>query len=309
MVDANTKHPVIGFIGFGEAASAFVSDWRDQGYDSQIFVYDVKLDVPEQREELMTACKQLNVEPLQTVSAITQRATHLISSVTADQAMIAAESVGPLADHQRYLDINSVAPDKKKAAAKLLGAGYLDVAVLSPVHPKRASAPILVGGESASSEVNFLAQFFPQATVFSNTVGDASLIKMLRSIFVKGIEAVTTECALAASKAGFADYVFPTLNLTLEHASAADLARYNLERVATHGVRRAAEMDEVCATLDDLGMECTMTKAAAILQRRIGELQLAVPGSDELESDELKSMSTAVLKRLQSTQNDKLTKG
>jgi hypothetical protein len=41
-----------------------------------------------------------------------------------------------------------------------------------------------------------------------------------------------------------------------------------------HGIRRAAEMDEVAATLAALSMPNDMTRAAAETQRRIGAMKL-----------------------------------
>ena len=43
---------------------------------------------------------------------------------------------------------------------------------------------------------------------------------------------------------------------------------YNRERMETHGVRRAAEMEEAAKTLLDLGIEPVMTRGTVALQRR-----------------------------------------
>ena len=47
---------------------------------------------------------------------------------------------------------------------------------------------------------------------------------------------------------------------------------YNLERMASHGVRRAAEMEEVADTLRELGVEPLMASATAKRQREMGQL-------------------------------------
>jgi len=46
----------------------------------------------------------------------------------------------------------------------------------------------------------------------------------------------------------------------------------NLERMATHGERRAAEMEEVAATLRELGVEPLMTAATVERQREMGQI-------------------------------------
>ena len=44
-------------------------------------------------------------------------------------------------------------------------------------------------------------------------------------------------------------------------------ADYNLERMATHGARRAAEMEEAAITLAALGVEPVMTRGTIVRQR------------------------------------------
>jgi hypothetical protein len=47
---------------------------------------------------------------------------------------------------------------------------------------------------------------------------------------------------------------------------------YNLERMAVHGERRAAEMEEVAETLRELGIDPLMTNATVKRQREMGEI-------------------------------------
>jgi hypothetical protein len=47
---------------------------------------------------------------------------------------------------------------------------------------------------------------------------------------------------------------------------------YNLERMANHGERRAAEMEEVADTLRELGVEPLMTSATVKRQREMGHI-------------------------------------
>ena len=46
-------------------------------------------------------------------------------------------------------------------------------------------------------------------------------------------------------------------------------ADYNLERMRTHGLRRAAEMEEVAKTLTALGVQPLMTNGTVIRQREM----------------------------------------
>ena len=76
---------------------------------------------------------------------------------------------------------------------------------------------------------------------------------------IKGIEALTLECFLAASRAGVIDEVAASMKNNYPGLDWAKIVPYNLERMANHGERRAAEMEEVADTLRELGVEPLMT--------------------------------------------------
>src|SRR3546814_6844911 len=83
---------------------------------------------------------------------------------------------------------------------------------------------------------------------------------MIRSVMVKGIEALTDEMMAAAHAAGVVDEVLASLDASERLDSWTVRASYNLERMTTHGLRRAAEMEESAATLRSLGIEPVMTE-------------------------------------------------
>ena len=103
--------------------------------------------------------------------------------------------------------------------------------------------------------------------------------QMLRSVMVKGIEALCLESLLAAQKAGVADQVIASLDASHPGWDWAAKAGYNLERMTTHGTRRAAEMREVAATVAALGLDNGMSRATAAWAEVVGALGL--PSTDE----------------------------
>jgi 3-hydroxyisobutyrate dehydrogenase-like beta-hydroxyacid dehydrogenase len=94
-------------------------------------------------------------------------------------------------------------------------------------------------------------------------IGDASLSKMLRSIFIKGIEALMLESLVAARHAGIEERILDSVQRTLPGIDWRALATYNLERTVAHGARRAAEMQESAATVAELGLEPFVTQGIA----------------------------------------------
>ena len=196
----------------------------------------------------------------------------VLSLVTADRALAVAQDYAPfLTVGALWCDMNSVAPETKRAAAKAVeaaGGRYVDVAVLAPVDPARLNVPLLVAGAAADEAVAALgAAGFAKVRSVGVEVGRASAIKMIRSVMVKGVEALTAEMMLAAVAAGVADEVLASLDASEKAQAWAERAAYNLERMATHGVRRAAEMEEAAKTLAALGVEPVMTTGTVQRQR------------------------------------------
>jgi hypothetical protein len=91
---------------------------------------------------------------------------------------------------------------------------------------------------------------------------------------VKGMEALTAECFLAARRAGVGAQVLASLSESFPGMDWPKQSAYNLERMASHGIRRAAEMREVAATLRELGVEPLMAVATTERQAEIGRLDL-----------------------------------
>jgi hypothetical protein len=108
-------------------------------------------------------------------------------------------------------------------------------------------------------------------------VGQASAIKLCRSVMVKGLEALTAEMVLAASEAGVLDEVLASLDASEKHVPWRERADYNLDRMLQHGKRRAAEMAESAAMLRDLGIDPLMTDNTVRRQQQLGDLGLAPP--------------------------------
>src|SRR5690606_20334542 len=106
------------------------------------------------------------------------------------------------------------APQTKQAAAKVIdGAGgrYVDVAVMAPVYPKRHLVPLLLAGPHAENAAETIKQLGMRPETTGTNIGDASSVKMLRSVMIKGFEALTAECFLAARRAGVEEAVLASL--------------------------------------------------------------------------------------------------
>ena len=201
----------------------------------------------------------------------------VFAAVTADSNLAAARDAVPgLQPGQFYVDLNSVSPKRKREAARIAGerARFVGMAVMAPIHPLRHKTPVLVSGPGAAGIVPLLRGCGMDAADVGADAGAATAIKMVRSVMVKGFAALMQECFLAARQAGVEDRIIASLTQSYPKLDWAKLVDYNMERMATHGIRRAAEMREVCETLEELGVEPALTRGTVLREQRTGDARL-----------------------------------
>jgi 3-hydroxyisobutyrate dehydrogenase-like beta-hydroxyacid dehydrogenase len=293
--------PRISFIGFGEAGQAMASGLRESGIE-QVAVWDILFPDPA-GERLKAAGDKMGARLATSAADAVAETDLIVSAVTAASSVDAARSVAAyLKGNPYYLDINSVSPGRKQETAKLLAdkARYVDVAVIAPIHPARHRTPLLISGPHAEAVSPLLGELEMQLSVVGAETGAAAAIKMIRSVMIKGIEALTLECFLAATRAGVLEEVtlslknnYPTLDWT-------KIADYNLERMASHGERRAAEMEESAATLRELGLDPLMADATVARQREMGAM-----GKHQKVRATLKDGRAAILNAISTAAKDR----
>lgn len=258
----------IAFIGFGEAARAFVDTLTKADHAPTFSAYDIHQDA-----EMDTAMTSRAVRIGRDPAEAMEGADWIISAVTADQSLIAGQSAAPhLVQGQVFVDINSVSPGRKRDTAALIetgGGAYVDMAVMAPVHPRGHATPVLTAGADVADALTDLGFAFE---VVGPEPGAATAIKMVRSLFVKGLEAITVEALIAAAASGCFDRVYSSLAASFPGLNWPDQATYNFERTLRHGTRRAAEMRESAATLDALGLTGGLADKIADVQAAMGAL-------------------------------------
>jgi len=270
----SSNKPRLCFIGFGEAGQAIASGLREAGVE-QIAAWDILF--PEDRgAALKQAGEKIGARLASSAADAVANSDIIVSAVTAGSSIDAARSVAPhLSGNPYFLDVNSVSPGRKREAAQVLGSGarFVDVAILAPIHPQRHQTPLLLAGPHAATVMPLLIdELDMRGTIASDQIGAAAALKMIRSVMIKGIEALTAECFLAAQRAGIAEEVAASLHNNYPTLDWDKVISYNLERMASHGIRRAEEMEQVAATLTELGIAPLMAEATVTRQREMGEL-------------------------------------
>lgn len=303
----NTTDLKLCFIGFGEAAEAFWSG-MDHGPVSSVNSYDSLTESPgtAAHEAMQARCNALDVPVCASLGAAVSEADIVISVVTADQAFAVAEATAPLMKKGAlFLDCNSCAPQTKQASASVIdaaGGRYVDVAVMAPVNPGKNRTPLLLSGAHVEDAKAVLDALAMNATIEAGPVGTASSVKMVRSIMVKGMEALIAECVLAGRLAGVDTQVLASLEHSHPGFDWEKRAGYNLERMTQHGIRRASEMEEVCHFLNHLGLEEPLSASTVRWQERLGHSGIVADPADYAGTTDamIKTFKLTPMKEVQS---------
>jgi 3-hydroxyisobutyrate dehydrogenase-like beta-hydroxyacid dehydrogenase len=291
----------ICLIGFGEVGRTFAkgfiaAGWRD------IASFDIFYDNSAAGAALRETARTLGVRSCASAAAAAEGAQIVISAVTATSAIDVAREAGRyLGPGQFFLDINSVSPDTKRSDATAVapsGASYVEAAVMAPVAPYGLAVPMLLGGTGAAELAAILAPAGMRMEPVAEAIGEASAIKMCRSVMIKGIEALAVECFLTARRYGVEDRIVASLNETFKPLDWEKLAGYLIERVVQHGRRRAAEMREAAETVACTGLDPVMTSATALRHDWVADQVASAPALKSIPESEWRSTADALLAAL-----------
>jgi len=187
----------------------------------------------------------------------------VLSVNTAKVALSVAATVLPaIGTDAAYADLNTGSPELKRALAGTCaqaGLRFADVALLGPVPRKGLRTPALASGSGAQAFADAIGQLGMPVEVVSDEAGDAAAMKLLRSVFMKGLAAAAIESVAAAEVAGHADW--------LKREIAAVIGKPFLERLLEgsrrHAARRVDEMEAARGLLLSLGVEPRIAGASA----------------------------------------------
>jgi 3-hydroxyisobutyrate dehydrogenase-like beta-hydroxyacid dehydrogenase len=285
----------VAVIGLGEVGQIFARDLRAAGV-SHLAAFDIAFERPDSPQ--LKAARTQEITICASAGEAAAQADLVISSVTAGSALTAAESVvGHLWHAPFFLDVNSVSPSTKQAASAVVeqaGGRYVEASVMTSVPPHGIRSPMLLGGPHAETFIDLATPWGMRLTAFSSEVGRASSVKMCRSVMIKGLEALTTECMLAARHYGVEEPVLSSLADTLPHEDWRSLARYMISRALLHGRRRAEEMREVARTVQEAGIEPMLASSTVRRQDWAFDRGLELRG-DALASNDLDTLLDALL--------------
>ena len=199
-------------------------------------------------------------------SAVTEASVVLSLTTAAAARGVAAAALPGLRPDALYADLNAAGPELKRELAMLVPS-FVDVALLGAVTMRGLRTPALASGPGAERFAELFEPLGMPVEVVSDRPGDASALKLLRSVFMKGIAAAALESLAAAEAAGRREW----LEAQLAEVLTPVLLRRLVEGSRRHAARRVDELDAACELLASLGVEPRIAGASRAILAELGE--------------------------------------
>ncbi len=277
---------LITILGFGEAGSSIASGIYVPGSNScKVQVIDTALDKNPRGKQMAARANALGLPASAEYTGALSGSDLVISVVTGEDAVAAATMAKPwLRPGTVYADYNSITGPQTRAVSEVFadtGVDFVDVAVMGSFKANGHAAPLLISGSRALQVSHWATQKGTPAKVLNDTIGDASAVKILRSIMMKGLEALSVECLVAAHRQGLVDQVLDNVS-DVDNMGFANWVKTLTVTHLVHAKRRMEEVEKAMENLQETGMEPLMSDAT-----RRSHLRTVQAGFESAEVDDL----------------------
>ena len=254
----------IGFIGYGEAAYNISLGLGKEGV-SGIRATDAMLNHEVMGKQVRARAQEAGVTLVETNKEIAAWADVLFAAVPSSFTMDVCNDVKEqLRPGQLYVDVSASTPTTKEAiweAIRDTGVLFADAAMLGSLPKDKHQVPITASGNGAAKFHEVMTPYGMKITLAGEKAGAASAIKLVRSIFMKGIASLMIEMLQAADAYGVSDEVVASVGKSMDGIPFTS----HLDRLVTgsalHCTRRAAEMKGSIAMLEEAKLSAEMTAA------------------------------------------------
>jgi len=255
----------LGFIGFGGAGYGLAKGLHQAGL-TEILFYDRMQQTPPYAEVIRRHAEEMGALPAGRMEELLSRVEVVISCVTGAMAASVAEEAAPfLRTGHLYADVNTAAPQVKEQVAGIVektGALFVDAAMMGAIPTFSHRVPILASGGGAERFQLAMQPYEMNIRVIGPKPGQASAIKMLRSIFMKGMLSLFLEMLTATHRYGVDEMVLGSIAESLDGVPFLETARLQMTKGVVNAGRMAHEMEEVIATLEGMDLPAGMSRAA-----------------------------------------------
>lgn len=253
------------FIGYGEAAYHMSKGLASEGF-YDFAAYDIAWQDGAAGELIRKRAGEAGVTLLSSTREACESGTYILALTSPAGAVDTAKGCFPwLKAGQIYIDGNSAGPSAMQeieALPRAEGVLFCDAAAMLPFPKKLHKNPLYLAGEGAEQFRDDFCRFHMEMKVLTgNRPGGASAVKILKSVVMKGLPQLLLESFEAAEAYGVLDTFTEALRGSLDHKTVDQLGEAYLARTLVHSRRRVAEMEYAVSTLEEAGVDASMSRA------------------------------------------------
>ena len=254
----------LGLVGYGEIGSTLGKGLRGAGLET-IASYDKYAFDGPYAALIQKRASEAGVMLVRSNKELADNADMIISVTPGSASLERAEAFASCLDRRQvFADFASATPKVKMGVAeRLAGTGALlgDGSIMgTPLNGY--SMQMLSSGAAGKPVSEALVPWGMKIDYVGERLGTASGIKILRSVLIKGIEALTDEMLLAARSYGLDEAVLASASKTLARPWM-DTVHSLTPSGVIHATRRAEEVEMAAQAVEDAGIEPLMTRATA----------------------------------------------
>lgn len=266
----------LGLVGYGEVGSCLGAGLRGNGLAS-VASYDIAAFDGPYSGLIQSRAAAAGVTLVRSAAELAEVADVILGVTPGSSSLDSAAALAPhLTKRHVFADVASATPKVKHGVADRLAATGALLADASIMGTPRdgVSLPILSSGPAAEAVRDALVPWGMNITSVGPVLGTASGIKILRSVLMKGIEALVGEMLLGARHYGIDEQVLQSASKTLSSRPFVETAGNLVATGVIHAKRRSEEVEMSCEALEDAGVDPIMTRATVQRLRLIESLGL-----------------------------------
>lgn len=266
----------LGLMGFGEAGYHFGKGLSAAGL-TDIVAYSRSAAKAAAGDALHARAAEAGVELVARPRQLCERADVIIAVTPGRAALTALRAVLPhLREDHIYVDASTASVKAMTQAGRLLEgkAGFVDAAIMGTVPLNGIKVLTVVSGAYAQQFRKLLTPYGMNIQVIGEAPGAASAMKLIRSVFMKGLAGLLLESLEAAQRNGILDAVAADISASMDERPFQQIIKRFVCGTAVHAGRRVHEMTQALELLRMLGGPTRMTRATRAMITEVAKMGL-----------------------------------
>jgi len=268
----------LGFLGYGEVGY-YVSKGFGQDGLSGIRAFDVGLlNDDSYKQTILERGKDAGVTFTASLEELMQECNVIVAAVPSRFNRDLALSVLPFMKPEiLYVDLSSSAPSlKEEMAEKFIekGCKYVDGVILEGPPAKLHKVLMYLSGQGAEDWVELTKPYNTRCELLEGPAGYAAKVKIVRSAFMKGFEALCIESLLFARKCKIEQRIMDSLSTVFNNEAFESIVTRMICTNTVHSKRRALEAEDSIALMNAEGIVPTMCTSTVERLHKTADLGL-----------------------------------